>query len=131
MAIRTLDDAPVSLTLVQHRVLLLLEETGGLSVNNVAIRLAVNQSNASRHCTRLTELGLVDRTPVPGDRRSVDLHLTGAGRRQVRAVRQARRRWAHEVLARLPAQQAREVVHGLRLLASVAESATGEPAPLL
>src|SRR6476659_6529981 len=80
MAIRTVGEAPVSLTVVQHRVLLLIEEAGTLSVNDVAARLGVDQSNASRHCTRLAALGLIRRTRAAHDRRAVDLRLTGSGR---------------------------------------------------
>jgi DNA-binding MarR family transcriptional regulator len=132
MAIRTVDEGPMPLTLTQHRVLLLLEDAGGLSVNQVADRLGVNQSNASRHCTRLTELGLVDRRAHDHDGRTLDLRLTQLGRRQVRAVREARHRWAAEVLAQLPDSQARDVVRGLRLLATAAESLhEPETSPLL
>jgi DNA-binding MarR family transcriptional regulator len=132
MAIQTVNEAQLPLTLTQHRVLLLLEEAGGLSVNDVAARLGVDQSNASRHCTRLTDLGLVDRRPSVHDGRSVDLRLTDMGRRQVRAVRGARRRWAGAVLAHLSEDQTREVVLGLELLARAAHAVSPEEtSPLL
>jgi DNA-binding MarR family transcriptional regulator len=132
MAVRTVDEGPMPVTLAQHRVLLLLEETGGLSVNDVAARLGVNQSNASRHCTRLDELGLVDRSQAPHDRRSVELHLTAAGRRQVLAVRDARRAWVAAVLGRMPARQAADVVRALSAFATASQEHGGdEPAPLL
>jgi DNA-binding MarR family transcriptional regulator len=121
MAIRTAGQGPVPLTVVQHRVLLLLEEAGTLSVNDVAERLGVDQSNASRHSTRLARLGLVDRSPALHDRRAVDLQLTERGRQQVTAVRDARRRWAGAVLDRLTDEQAREAVRGLEMFAAAAE----------
>lgn len=120
MAIRTVDQGPVPLTVAQHRVLLLVEEVGALSVTGIADRLGVNQSNASRHCTRLVSLGLLNRSPSNGDRRSVDLRLTLAGRRQILAVRQERKQWAAEVLGRLPVEQALAVVRGMELLATAA-----------
>jgi DNA-binding MarR family transcriptional regulator len=120
MAIRTAGQGPVPLTIAQHRVLLLLEEAGSLTVNDVATRLGVDQSNASRHCSRLAALGLVDRTPASHDRRAVDVRLTTRGREQVLAVREARREWAGEVLGRLTDEQAREAVRGLERFASAA-----------
>jgi DNA-binding MarR family transcriptional regulator len=132
MAISTVDHGPVPVTVVQHRVLLLLEEAGSLSVNEVADRLGVNQSNASRHCSRLVSLGLVDRSPVDHDRRSVRLRLAPAGRRQVLAVRAARRRWAETVLARLTEEQADDVVRALAVFAeAAAEVETAVPSPLI
>src|SRR3954451_18607640 len=101
MAIWTAGRAPVPVTVVQYRVLLLLEEAGTLSVNDVAGRLGVDQSTASRHCTRLAGLGLVRRTQASHARRAAELRLTGAGRHEVQAVREARRRWAERVLTRL------------------------------
>lgn len=125
MAIRTVGEAPVPLTVVQHRVLLLLEEAGTLSVNDVAVRLGVDQSTASRHCTRLTGLGLVRRTQASHDRRAVDLRLTPSGRHAVQAVRRARRSWAEQVMSRLSDDEARAVAHGFAVFAAAA--GTGAP----
>jgi DNA-binding MarR family transcriptional regulator len=122
MAIRTVGEGAVPVTVVQHRVLLLLEESGTLSVNDVAARLGVDQSNASRHCTRLEQLGLVRRTTAAHDRRARDLALTPAGRRQVEAVRKARHRWAEEVLGQLSDDDARTAVRGFAVFAAAAES---------
>ena len=125
MAIRTAGGAPVPLTVVQYRVLLLIEEAGTLSVNDVAARLGVDQSTASRHCTRLAELGLVLRTQASHDRRAVDLRLTEAGQRQILAVGRARRRWAEQVLGRLDDDEARAVARGFELLARAARAVDG------
>ncbi len=122
MAIRTVGVGTAPVTVVQHRVLLLLEEHGTLSVNDVAARLGVDQSTASRHCTRLEQLGLVRRTTAAHDRRARDLGLTGAGRSQVLAVREARHRWAEQVLARLSDEDARTAVRGFAVFATAAES---------
>jgi DNA-binding MarR family transcriptional regulator len=59
IAVRGVEAAGSDLTLAQHRVLLLLEEHGELSVNEIAGLLGVNQSNASRHTSRLVGLDLV------------------------------------------------------------------------
>jgi DNA-binding MarR family transcriptional regulator len=119
MAIRTVGEGDVPVTVVQHRVLLILEEAGRLSVSDVAARLGIDQSNASRHCSRLADLGLVRRTPATHDRRAVDVRLTDAGRRQVLAVRQARFGWAERVLAELSPAEARAAVRALELFADV------------
>ena len=122
MAIRTVGAGEMPVTVVQHRVLVILEEGGPLSVTDVASRLGVDQSNASRHCRRLADLGLVRRTPADHDRRAVEIRLTTAGRRQVLAVRAARRAWAEEVLDTLSPDEARAAVHALELFAAAAGS---------
>lgn len=120
MAVRTVDEGPYPVTVAQHRVLLLLDEAGSLSVGDVAAGLKVDQSNASRHCSRLVELGLVGRTQASHDRRSVDMRLTPMGRRQVDAVRAARTRWADTVLERLSERDAAAALRGLRVFADAA-----------
>lgn len=110
IAVRSMSAGAAEVTVVQHRVLVLLDAVGALSVSAVAEALGVDQSNASRHCTRLAQLGLVSRVTAAHDRRAVDVALTDAGRRQVQAVRRARRREIAQVLDRMPDDAARAAV---------------------
>jgi DNA-binding MarR family transcriptional regulator len=120
IAIRGLAAVSTDVTLAQHRVLLLLDEREELSVGDVAQLLAVNQSNASRHTTRLVDLGLVTRDPAPHDARSVVLRLTPAGRARVDAVRSARVREIRSVLARMEVSDVRRVAAALRAFEAAA-----------
>jgi DNA-binding MarR family transcriptional regulator len=121
ISLRGVAGGDVDLTLAQHRVLVLLEEHGVLSVSEVAAQLGVNQSNASRHCSRLASLGLVVRDQAPGDARTVDLRLTAAGRRQVLSVRSARLRELVSVLGRVELPDARSAARTLRAFAEAAD----------
>jgi DNA-binding MarR family transcriptional regulator len=122
IAVRGLEAVASDVTLAQHRVLLLLDEHGELSVNDIAGLLGVNQSNASRHATRLGELGLVRRQKVPHDARAVALRLTSAGREQVRAVREARLNEIRSVLSALDVADARRVAAAMRSFAEAADT---------
>src|SRR4051794_20060630 len=126
ISVRTVDEAPVDVTVTQHRVLLLLEARGHLSVNEVADLLGVNQSNASRHCARLETLGLVHRSRALHDGRAIEVTLTPTGQRQVEAVRSARRREIESVLGRMSLPDARATVAALEAFTS----AVGEPTVL-
>ena len=112
IAVRSVAAGPVDLTVAQHRVLVLVESHGVLSVNAVSEHLGVAQSNASRHCSRLAALGLVTRTRARHDGRAVDVRLTPAGRRQVRAVRAARRSEIQLVLDRMSDRSVRDSLRG-------------------
>jgi DNA-binding MarR family transcriptional regulator len=114
VAVRTVAAVPPGLTVVQHRVLVLVSEAGTLSVGAVAHELGVDQSTASRHCARLEAWGLLLRSRAAHDGRSVDVSLTPAGRRQVRAVHAARRAEVLEILDRMPDADARAAVSALR-----------------
>jgi DNA-binding MarR family transcriptional regulator len=114
LAIRSVSSGTAPVTVVQHRVLVLLEDRGALSVNDVAAELGVDQSNASRHCSSLERLGLVTRTPAAHDGRSVEVALTAAGRRQVEAVRAARLVEISRILDGVPDESVREMVRAFR-----------------
>ena len=43
LAVRTIDDAPVDVTVTQHRVLVLLASRGALTIGDIAEGLAVNE----------------------------------------------------------------------------------------
>jgi DNA-binding MarR family transcriptional regulator len=122
IAIRSVSAGSAEVTVVQHRVLVLLHSHGMLSVSAVADELGVDQSNASRHCSSLAALGLVTRTRATRDRRAVDVALTAAGRTQVQAVRAARRREIARLLSDLPDSDVREMTRAFDLFGRVAES---------
>jgi DNA-binding MarR family transcriptional regulator len=113
IAVRTVSAGVPGVTVVQHRVLVLLDEQGTLSVTALAEALGVDQSNASRHCMRLARLGLVSRARSANDRRGVEVTITAAGRHQVKAVRRARRHEIARVLDRMPDEEARAAVRAI------------------
>jgi len=113
IAIRGLGAVASDVTMAQHRVLLLLRDHDELSVNEIADLLEVNQSNASRHASRLTELGLVAREQAPHDGRAVALRLTPTGRDRVDAVREARLDEIRSVLSRMELADVRRVAEAL------------------
>jgi DNA-binding MarR family transcriptional regulator len=64
-----------------------VERHGPIAVSEVARRLAVDQSTASRQLRPLEEEGLVTRATDPADRRSARLAVTPKGRRLLDRVR--------------------------------------------
>ena len=120
LAVHSLAASPVEITLVQHRVLVLLAAHGELTVGAVATELGVNPSNATRHCDRLQRLGLVDRRRCDEDGRVVRVALTGDGRHVVAAVSEARRRDVVQVLDAMPDQERPTMVKALRAFSEAA-----------
>jgi DNA-binding MarR family transcriptional regulator len=64
----------------QFASLLLLAETPGLSVADVARKVSTARQSANEMLGGLERAGLVDRQPNPNDRRSQRIYLTDAGR---------------------------------------------------
>jgi DNA-binding MarR family transcriptional regulator len=113
IAVRSIQSAPVPVTVQQYRILVLLGVRGGLTVGELAELSGVNQSNASRLCDRLQKLELVVRRRAEDDARLVRIELTTQGKRVVEAVMRRRRREVADVLERLSDTQSRAVVDAL------------------
>jgi len=71
----------VSLSETNVGVLRLVQRQGPVAVSDVARRLEVDLSNASRQLHALEDQGLVTRTVDPDDRRVARVAITAAGRR--------------------------------------------------
>lgn len=121
LSLHSVNASPVEVTLLQHRVLVLLAAGGEQTVGDIAGALAVNPSNATRHCDRLGRLGLVERRRSTSDGRVVRVGLTDAGREVVEAVTAQRRREVARVLGSMSVEDAAAVVGSLRAFSEAAD----------
>jgi DNA-binding MarR family transcriptional regulator len=92
----------IGLSIPQFDLLSTLTEREGSTQQELAERLYVTKGNVSGLVDRLVEAGLVERRPIPGDRRSHALHLTGHGRELARRGIAAQRAYVERTLGRLP-----------------------------
>lgn len=90
--------AGVQLTGAGIALLGLVHRHGPVTVSDLARRLGVDQSTASRQVRPLQTLGLVARTDHPTDGRSARLTVTASGRRAIARVRGV---WANDFAAAL------------------------------
>jgi DNA-binding MarR family transcriptional regulator len=67
------------LSVAQFASLMLLEQTPGMSVADVARKVSTARQSANEMLTGLERAGLVERRPHPTDRRSQQIFLTAAG----------------------------------------------------
>lgn len=101
VAARSLAPVEEELTLVQFRALLLVVEGRAPSPGELAEILDVHPSNATRLVDRLVARGLVTREIAVGDRRTLVLDATTAGRTLIRQVLDQRRRDIDRILERM------------------------------
>jgi DNA-binding MarR family transcriptional regulator len=81
---------PLGLTGPQADALLVIDQTGPLSLKELGELLIAEAGHPSRLVDRLVEAGLVERRAAGEDRRRVELSLTPQGRRLVTRVEGAR-----------------------------------------
>ena len=111
---------PEDLTLPQFDVLAQLHrDPAGMTSSALTRALLVTAGNVTGIVGRLARLGLVERRPVPGDRRTARIRLTSRGRQ---VMERALPRHGREVAALLSALPERDLVQLRTLLGRLNDS---------
>jgi DNA-binding MarR family transcriptional regulator len=113
----------VEITLPQYRALIILSAQGPQRVMELAGRLNVNASTASRMVDRLVQKKLVRRRRDEADRRAMTIDLTNAGNKLVRDATMRRRLEIKRILQDLPRVNRQPLVEAMIAFAAAA----GEP----
>ncbi|QFT59592.1 putative HTH-type transcriptional regulator YusO [Sulfitobacter sp. THAF37] len=93
----------------------------GLKMSQLSGVLRVSNGNVTGIADRLSEEGLVERTPVPGDRRATMLRLTPAGQAEFARQAKAHETWIDTMLADVTPADARAMAARLQAFAAAAE----------
>ncbi len=110
---------PTELTPTRLRALDVLARSGGLRVGELAERMGVDETSATRLADRLASAGLAERRRAPEDRRVAIVVLTLEGKKQAEFAAEQRLRFFDDVLAVLEPAERKELV---RLTAKAAEA---------
>lgn len=89
----------------------------GLKMSQLSEVLRVSNGNVTGIADRLGEEGLVERVPVPGDRRAMILRITPQGQRQFTAQAAAHEGWINDMLCDVTASEARAMAARLTAFA--------------
>ena len=126
VAMRSVAAAAAVVSLPQFRALLVLERVGPCNAGGLAEHLGTHASTVTRICDRLVALGHVSRELQPGNRRSVALDVTPAGRALVRAVRRHRARELGAMLSAMEPAEREQLTAALPSLLATADAQHGE-----
>ena len=118
VAARSLADIGEDITLPQYRALVVLSTRGPQRAVDLADHLGVTPPTASRMIERLVRKRLARRARSQGDRRTVRVDLTDAGRRVVAQVTERRRAEIERILEEMPTRGRRTVTAALRSFAA-------------
>jgi DNA-binding MarR family transcriptional regulator len=98
------------LTPSKLRALALIAESGGLRVGELADRVGVDDTTATRMVDRLEELGVAERHHAEGDRRATRVELTGEGKELMAGVAAQRLLFFCDVLEALEPEERGQLV---------------------
>ena len=93
----------------------------GLKMSQLSGVLRVSNGNVPGIADRLSDEGLVERSPVPGDRRAMMLRLTPEGAAQFARQAQAHEDWINEKLRGISSEEARAMAARLQAFAAQTE----------
>ena len=130
VATRSLGAGADETTIAQYRALVVLASRGPRRRVDLAGALDVAPSTAGRMCDRLARKGLIRRHRARGDRRTVLVSVTAAGRQVVDDATARRRALIADILVKLPAPRQRAVAEALRAFADAAGEVPDSQWPL-
>jgi DNA-binding MarR family transcriptional regulator len=107
------------LSFSQISILMRLVHGGNAGVTEIGGQLGVTNAAASQAVDRLVQLGLIERTEDPKDRRAKRLALTQKGRALVEKGVRARSQWIESLTDALTPEQQNVIVSALTLLTEV------------
>jgi MarR family transcriptional regulator, organic hydroperoxide resistance regulator len=116
----------VNVTVPQLRSLFFIRNEGTTNLSKLAARLAVTPTNVTGIVDRLLKKGLITRTESSQDRRILELRLTEDGEKLVTKLRERRREYMSDVLARMSPEDLEILAQGFKSLANAVENQEGE-----
>jgi DNA-binding MarR family transcriptional regulator len=99
------------LTPSKLRALALISESGGLRIGELADRVGVDDTTATRMVDRLEELNFAERGGAEGDRRATQVQLTTEGKELMAGVAEQRLLFFCDVLEALEPDEREQLVH--------------------
>jgi len=108
------------LSFSQINVLMRLYHGGKCGISEIGERLGITNAAASQAIDRLVNLGVIERTEDPIDRRAKQLALTQVGRTLIETGFEARRNWISSLTDALNSEQQTLIISALTLLTEAA-----------
>jgi len=115
---RFMDETDLSFS--QVNILMRLLHSGNTGVSEIGEQLGVTNAAARQAVDRLVQLGLIERTEDPEDRRAKRLALTPKGRKLIEKGIEARSQWVEGLTDALTAEQQNMIISALTLLTEAA-----------
>jgi DNA-binding MarR family transcriptional regulator len=110
------------LTIAQLKSLFFISNQGSTNLGNLARALGVTPSNVTGIVDRLVEQNLVSRKENPENRRMLSLRVTAMGEELVASLRERRRGYMSEALARMNEDELATLAQGLTALVKAVET---------
>ncbi len=116
-------DETMDLTYNQYKALLTLSDIGPCTLNALSQELEIATSSASQMVDRLVAMGLVERTPADGDRRSIVLIASAQGEGLLEKVKEEILRRYQDLFHHLGSAEQANLAGAIHTLVRILEKA--------
>jgi DNA-binding MarR family transcriptional regulator len=116
-------DETMDLTYNQYKALLTLSDIGPCTLNALSRELEIATSSASQMVDRLVAMGLVERTPADGDRRSIVLIASAQGEGLLEKVKEEILRRYQDLFHHLGSAEQANLAGAIHTLVRILEKA--------
>ena len=98
----------------QHRCILILEMMGSMNQRKLADALHIRSTSLSELLSKLERKGLVERTPVPDDKRSLIVSLTKEGAQKAKEYNRRRAKTRQKIMDHISDEEKRQFYSTLK-----------------
>lgn len=112
--------AATGLSFSQINILMRMMHEECIGLSDISEKMGITNAAASQAVDRLVQMGLVERTEDPQDRRAKRLKLTAEGRALIQKGIEARSQWIETITQSLTAEQEEMVIRALTILTEAA-----------
>ena len=123
MAIHATEFAHLELTMAQAKLLYVVATAQGSAMSEIAQRLGVTLSTASGAVDHLVEMGFLERSGDPVDRRQVRISITTAGATILERIRELSTGHLRSLLALVSDRDLLTIEKAIRIMTAAAERA--------
>lgn len=123
------ETACCGVTFSQCHIIMELELQGQMSIKQLAAILELDTSTLSRVVDGMVNLGLVERSVNPDDRRAVIIRLAESGQRIAETINQQCNAHYQQMFASLPEGKHEQVIESIALLSTALKDARQQASP--
>jgi DNA-binding MarR family transcriptional regulator len=129
MTLHAVEFTNLEITMAQAKLLYVVTAAGELSMSETAHRLGVTVSTASGAVDRLVELGLLERSDDPANRRQVRVSVTDTGRRSLEQLQELNTRQLRALFELIGDEDLEVLERATQILTEAASAASAAEAP--
>jgi DNA-binding MarR family transcriptional regulator len=107
------------ITSIHSEIIWLLDEEGPLSVGEISDQLIIAKAQMTQLIEKLVKIGIVERRPVKGDRRKIEIAFTDVGNAFIKEHKKNVEKWFLDCLSDLSNDDLKRLIGALAVVKNI------------